>query len=280
MKQARHMPDSEIIRRDVAAALAEDVGSGDLTASLIPAEKQSTARVLCREAAILCGSPWVEEVFAQLDPGIRISWHARDGAALNADDTVCTLEGTARTLLTGERSALNFLQLLSGTASETRRYVEAVSGTNAKILDTRKTLPGLRPAQKYAVRCGGGMNHRMGLYDAILIKENHIRAAGGINAAVQAARAHDVPIEVEVESMAELDEAMEAGVDRVLLDNFELTDLRAAVEYVAGRIQLEASGGVDIAGVAAIAATGVDFISIGGLTKHVRAIDYSMLFDE
>lgn len=262
----------------VGIALAEDVGGGDLTAALIPVDQHSQARVICRENAILCGRPWFDEVFRQIDAGVSIEWLLDDGEAVEPDATVCRLQGAARSLLTGERTALNFLQLLSGTASETHRYAEAVRGYPARILDTRKTLPGLREAQKYAVRCGSGHNHRMGLYDAILIKENHIAAAGGITPAVIKARESDVPVEVEVENLAQLDEAIAAGADRVLLDNFDLDSMRAAVERNRGRVALEASGGVDLAGITAIAATGVDYISIGALTKHVRAIDFSMLF--
>lgn len=272
-------PDHEQIQREVAAALAEDIGSGDLTAELIPEARQARAQIICREAAVLCGRPWLDEVFRQLDPAIDIRWQLDDGDAVAAGNPVCTLSGNARALLTGERTALNFLQFLSGTATLTRQYVEAVRGSGATILDTRKTVPGLRLAQKYAVRCGGGSNHRLGLHDAILIKENHILAAGSITSAVTAARRHGVPIEVEVESLDQLDEAITAGTERVLLDNFDPQTMKKAVTHAAGRVQLEASGGVEIADVAAIAATGVDFISVGGLTKHVRAIDFSMLFD-
>lgn len=271
-------PDREQVRREVAAALAEDIGSGDLTAELIPAARQARAQIICREAAVLCGRPWLDEVFRQLDPAIDIRWQQDDGDVLTAGSPACTLSGSARALLTGERTALNFLQFLSGTATRTRQYVEAVRGSGATILDTRKTVPGLRLAQKYAVRCGGGSNHRLGLHDAILIKENHILAAGGIASAVTAARRHDVPIEVEVESLAQLDEAIAAGAERILLDNFDTDLMQQAVARAGGRVQLEASGGVEIADVTAIAATGVDFISVGGLTKHVRAIDFSMLF--
>ncbi|MCS3902973.1 nicotinate-nucleotide pyrophosphorylase (carboxylating) [Methylohalomonas lacus] len=272
-------PDPAVVQRDVAAALAEDVGSGDRTAALIPADKPGHARVICREAAVLAGQPWFSEVFRQLDPDVRIDWHLGDGDRMALDSCVCELQGPARVLLTGERSALNFLQLLSGTATVTRNYVDAVAGSTATILDTRKTLPGLRLAQKYAVRCGGGANHRIGLFDAILIKENHIAAAGSISAAVTAARQQQVPIEVEVESLKQLEEATRAGVTRVLLDNFNEQGLRAAVAQNAGRVELEASGSVDEETVATIAATGVDYISIGGLTKHVRAIDFSMRLD-
>lgn len=273
-------PDTAQIRHEVAAALAEDVGTGDLTAGLIPADRQARAHIICRETAVVCGRPWVDEVFRQLDPAIDINWLQDDGDAIAAGSRVCSLAGPARALLTGERTALNFLQLLSGTATRTRQYVDAVSGSGATILDTRKTIPGLRLAQKYAVCCGGGANHRLGLYDAILIKENHIQAAGGMAAAVASARGHGVPVEIEVETLAELEEAIAAGVDRILLDNFGLGAMQTAVARAGGRVQLEASGGVDIAGVADIADTGVDFISIGGLTKHVQAIDYSMQFND
>ncbi len=273
------LPEQAIVQRDVAAALAEDVGSGDCTAALIPADKSGHARVICREAAVLAGQPWFTEVFRQLDPDVHIDWYLGDGDHMAVDSCVCELQGPARVLLTGERSALNFLQLLSGTATVTRAYVDAVAGSGATILDTRKTLPGLRLAQKYAVRCGGGANHRIGLFDAILIKENHIAAAGSISAAVAAARQQQVPIEVEVESLKQLEEATRAGVTRVLLDNFDEQGLRAAVAQNVGRVALEASGSVDEDTVATIAATGVDYISIGGLTKHVRAIDFSMRFD-
>ena len=272
-------PNRQQLQREVAAALDEDAGSGDLTAALIPAGQTDTALIVCREPAVLCGRPWVDEVFRQLDADITIHWHCEDGDAITADTRICTLKGNTRALLTGERTALNFLQCLSGTATATRQYVDAVSGTGAVILDTRKTVPNLRLAQKYAVRCGGGGNHRMGLYDAILIKENHIRAAGSVTAAVTAARGDGIPIEVEVENLSELDEAINAGADRLLLDNFDTATMQQAVQQAAGRVQLEASGDVNLETVAAIAATGIDFISIGALTKHVRAIDYSMLFD-
>lgn len=270
--------ESMAIAEDVRRALAEDIGNGDLTAGLIPGAKTAQARVICREPAVLAGRPWFDAVFEQLGDDIHIRWLHDDGEYIPADSCVCELNGPARTLLTGERTALNFLQLLSGTATTTRAYVDAVAGSGATILDTRKTIPGLRLAQKYAVRCGGGSNHRIGLFDAILIKENHI-AAGGIEQAVAAAQAHAVPIEVEVENLAQLEAAIAAGVGRVLLDNFDLDGLRTAVQINAGRIQLEASGSVAEHTVAAIAATGVDFISIGGLTKHVRAIDFSMRLD-
>lgn len=273
------LPDdiSDCVRR----ALAEDVGSGDLTAVLITAQARASAQVISREAAVLCGSAWFEAVFRQLSADIRIDWQAHDGDLIQAKQLLCRLKGPARSLLTGERTALNFLQMLSGVATCARRYVEAVKGTRAVILDTRKTLPGLRRAQKYAVRTGGARNHRMGLFDGILIKENHIAAAGGISAAVAAARSQGtkVPVEVEVENLEQLREAMQAGADLLLLDNFDLPGLRAAVSATAGRVKLEASGGVDMQRVRAVAETGVDYISVGALTKHVHAVDLSMRFD-
>lgn len=265
----------------VQRALAEDIGSGDLTATLIDANARAAAQVIAREEAVLCGSAWFEEVFRQLDAGIRVSWHAQDGDAIHASHVLCRLEGRARGLLSGERTALNFLQTLSGTATTARRYAEAVKNTRAVILDTRKTLPGLRGAQKYAVRVGGARNHRLGLFDGMLIKENHITAAGGIAAAIAAARRQDakVPVEIEVETLEQLRAAIAAGADIVLLDNFDLDGLRAAVRETAGRTKLEASGGVDLERVRAIAATGVDYISVGALTKHLHAVDLSMRFD-
>jgi len=265
----------------VARALAEDLGSGDVTSALVPPAQQVRARVLAREAAVLCGRAWFDASFAQLDPAVHIDWLAADGEAVEADAVLCRVSGPARAILTGERTALNFLQTLSATATATRRYVDAVAGTGCRILDTRKTLPGLRQAQKYAVRCGGGQNHRMGLYDMVLLKENHILAAGSIAAAVASARrlSPGVAVEVEVESLAELDQAFAAGVDLVMLDELSLVDMREAVrqrDAAAGRARLEASGGVSMETVRAIAATGVDFISVGGLTKHVAAIDLSM----
>ncbi|MGC8518864.1 MAG: carboxylating nicotinate-nucleotide diphosphorylase [Steroidobacteraceae bacterium] len=265
----------------VRAALHEDVGRGDVTAALVPSEQQVRGRIVSREAAILCGRPWVEACFGQLDPQIRLTWHVAEGAPLAPGALVCTVQGAARAVLTGERTALNFLQLLSGTATAAHRFAEAIAGTGCTVLDTRKTLPGLRTAQKYAVRCGGGANHRMGLYDMVLIKENHILAAGSIGAAVQAARrlAASVRIEVEVESLEELEQAFAAGPDIVMLDEFSLEDMREAVgrNRARGRpVQLEASGSVSLENIRQIAATGVDFISVGALTKHVRAVDLSM----
>jgi nicotinate-nucleotide pyrophosphorylase (carboxylating) len=269
----------------VAAALAEDIGSGDLTAQLVPPGRSGRARVITREAAVVAGRPYVDEVFRQVDPGVCVEWHVDDGDAVVADQLLYRLSGPARSLLTGERTALNWLQTLSAVATLTRRYVDAIAGLPARILDTRKTVPGLRTAQKYAVRCGGGTNHRMGLYDGILIKENHIIAAGSIAAAVAAARlsGSGVPVEVEVETLAELREALDAGADMALLDEFTLDDLRAAVAmnraHDRGPMKLEASGGITFETLRPIAETGVDFISIGSLTKHVRAVDLSMRFE-
>lgn len=275
------------IERNVAAALAEDVGSGDLTASLVPAERISQASVVSRENAVLCGTAWFERCFTRLDAGIAIRWMARDGERVTPGQLLCEIEGPARALLTGERSALNFLQLLSGVASKAREFADVVSGTKAQIVDTRKTIPGLRLAQKYAVKCGGGANHRLGLYDAILIKENHILAAGSIAAALVAARqvAANAPgpcqfIQVEVETLDELQQALAAGATMILLDNMDLGQMREAVRISAGRAVLEASGNVNLETVRAIAETGVDRISIGGLTKDVRALDLSMRFQE
>ena len=269
------------VAEDVARALAEDVGTGDVSAALVP-DLPATARIVCREPAVLCGRAWAEACFRVLDADVRIDWSADDGARLSAGDELCRLRGRSRALLTGERTALNFLQTLSATATVTAAHVAAVAGTRARILDTRKTLPGLRLAQKYAVRCGGGDNHRMGLHDAVMLKENHLAAAGGVAAALHAARTRypDLPIILEVESLAQLDEALTCGgMSRVLLDNFDLAGMREAVERCAGRVPLEASGGVGLDALRAIAETGVDCISIGALTKHVRAIDLSMRFD-
>ena len=271
-------PDPTLVRQDVERALEEDVGPGDATAALIPEHVQAHARVVTREAAVIAGRPWFDDCFRRLAPEVDIRWHVDEGASVPQDTLLCQIRGPARALLTAERSALNFLQTLSATATVTRRFVARIRGTGARILDTRKTLPGLRRAQKYAVRCGGGHNHRFGLYDAILIKENHIAACGSITRAVQAARERfpDLPLEVEVESLAELEEALAAGVERILLDNFDPPTLRRAVALTAGRARLEASGNVDLDNVRTIAETGVDDISIGALTKHVRAIDLSM----
>lgn len=269
-----------VIDGNVTAALQEDVGSGDLTALLIPADEAAGASVVVREPAVLAGGPWFEAVFRRLSPAVQVTWHRKDGDLVEADATICRVEGPARCLLTAERTALNFLQTLSAVATVTRRYVEALVGTRALVVDTRKTLPGLRLAQKYAVRIGGGRNHRMGLYDGILIKENHIAAAGGIRAALEAAArlSTKVPVQIEVESLAQLAEALEAGAKLVLLDNFGLDDLREAVRINAGRAQLEASGGITLETLRAVAETGVDRISVGALTKDVKAIDLSMRF--
>ena len=265
----------------VDAALREDIGSGDVSAALVPAGQRVRGSIVTREAAILCGRAWADETFRRLDPQVRLGWHAADGARLAADQVIFEIEGPARAVLTGERTALNFLQLLSGTATATRRLVDAVAGTPCRILDTRKTLPGLRTAQKYAVRCGGGDNHRMGLYDRVLIKENHIAAAGSLTGAIEAARrsAPELTVEVEVESPAELQEALDAKPDIIMLDDFSLAGLQAAVKLNQARgrpVKLEASGSVSLETVRAIAATGVDYISVGALTKHVRAVDLSM----
>ena len=265
----------------VARALREDIGPGDLTAGLIDKRTRAQARVLCREAAVLCGSAWFDETFRQLDPSVVIRWDFQDGASVAADSMLCQLDGQARVLLTGERTALNFLQLLSGTASRTQRYVAAVSGTACRILDTRKTLPGLRSAQKYAVRCGGGHNHRLGLYDMVLIKENHIAAAGSIAAAVATAKrdAPGVRVEVEAETLEQVREALDAAADVVMLDNFSREQLRAAVAVNRAHSRpaaLESSGGVTLESLRSIAETGVDYISVGALTKNVTAIDLSM----
>jgi nicotinate-nucleotide pyrophosphorylase (carboxylating) len=267
------------IERNVAAALAEDVGAGDWTAQLLPAAQQAQAVILSRMPAIVCGQPWAERTLLTLDPGMRVEWLVAEGAAVQAGETLCRLEGRTRALLTGERTALNFLQLLSAVATATRRYVDAVAGTRARILDTRKTLPGLRLAQKYAVAAGGGMNHRKGLYDGVLIKENHIAAAGGVAAALQRAREVAPPgvwIQIEVETRAQLEEALAAGAKMVLLDNMTPAQMAEAVRFTAGRAELEASGGITLATVREIAETGVDRISIGSLTKDVDAIDLSM----
>jgi nicotinate-nucleotide pyrophosphorylase (carboxylating) len=270
------------IARNVQLALTEDVGSGDITAGLIPPDAIAHAGVISREEAVLCGSAWFDEVFRQIDPRVSIAWTARDGDRVRSNQPLCTLRGPARSVLTGERTALNFLQTLSGTATTTHDYVRAVHGTGAIILDTRKTIPGLRLAQKYAVTCGGGRNHRIGLYDGILIKENHIMASGSIAAAMRAAReqAHgDMLLEVEVENLEQLRQALEAGAQRLLLDNFTIDALRKAVQAVAGRARLEASGGITLENIRAFAETGVDFISLGSLTKHIRAIDLSLRFE-
>lgn len=263
---------------NVKFALAEDIGTGDITASLILPDQHAQASIITREHCIFCGQAWVEEVFRQLDPQVKINWHAKDGDAVTPNSVLFTLGGKARSLLTGERTALNFAQTLSGTATISHYYAQLVSHTKVKLLDTRKTLPGLREAQKYAVTCGGGHNHRIGLYDAFLIKENHIAACGGIAAAIT--KAHAIapgkPVEVEVEDLEELQQALGAEADIIMLDNFSLEDMRTAVTINAGRAKLEASGNVTDTTLPEIAATGVDYISIGALTKHCRAVDLSM----
>ena len=267
------------IQLNVSAALKEDIGGGDLTAHLIPATQTATARIISRQEAVLCGSLWFEECFLSLDPGCEVHWAAQEGDVIQANQRLCEIRGNARALLSAERSALNFLQTLSGTATLARRYVEAVAGTSAKIMDTRKTLPGLRMAQKYAVRIGGGHNQRIGLFDGVLIKENHIAAAGSIRAALEQAfriNPPGIPIQIEVENMAQLDEALNAGARLILLDNFSLVDMHAAVTRAAKCAELEASGGITLDDVRLVAETGVDRISIGALTKDVTAIDLSM----
>jgi nicotinate-nucleotide pyrophosphorylase (carboxylating) len=276
------LPSRAEIEALVERALAEDVGSGDVTAALVPAGTRVHARVLAREQAVLCGRAWFDAVFRRLDPAITITWRLEDGERIGAGAELCVLDGPAPPILTGERTALNLLQTLSGTATEAARYVDRLKGTTSRLLDTRKTIPGLRTAQKYAVRCGGGHNHRMGLFDAVLIKENHIRAAGGVAAAIEAARTLNpgLPLVVECEDLTQLDQALAANPDRVLLDNYSLADLREAVRIAAGRASLEASGNVDLKTVRSIAETGVDFISVGAITKHLQAIDLSMQFDD
>ena len=274
----------EVIQINVRDALAEDIGGGDLTAALVDPEEVAGAKIIARKSLVLAGHPWATEVFRQLDETILVDWYIEDGECAEADDVICKLVGPARPLLSGERTALNFLQTLSATATTTAKYVAAIEGTDTRLLDTRKTIPGLRHAQKYAVRCGGGGNHRVGLYDAILIKENHIRSAGSITAALQRARevGSDVLVEVEVESIEELKEALDAGATRILLDNFSLSNLREAVstnaDYGYARAELEASGNVTLDTLPQIADTGVDYISTGALTKNIHAADLSMLF--
>jgi len=274
---------AQLARADAARALAEDVGDGDLTAALVPAPRRAQARVLARESAVICGAPWAEAALRQVEPGVQVQWLVAEGERCAPDQVVLQVEGSARALLTAERTALNFLQLLSAVATKTATYVEAVRGTRAQIVDTRKTLPGLRLAQKYAVRTGGGTNHRIGLYDAVLIKENHIAAAGGVTPVLQAAQrvaAQASFVEIEVETLAQLQEALAAGAKMVLLDNMDLPTLREAVRINAGRAILEISGGVTLEGLRALAETGVDRISIGTLTKDVKATDFSMRLKE
>ena len=271
-------PDAAQIATDIERALAEDLGEGDATAGLLPADASARAALTCRDSAVIAGTAWFDACFRRLDPAVQIDWRIHDGERVAPGTVICHLSGHARSLVTAERSALNFLQLLSATATATADYVAAVAGTAVRVLDTRKTIPGLRQAQKYAVRCGGGHNQRMGLYDAVLIKENHIIAAGSITAAVQAARQlhPHLPLEVEVENLDELEQALQAGVDRIMLDNFELAQMVEAVRHTAGRVPLEVSGNVDLTTIGEFARTGVDFISVGALTKHVRAIDLSL----
>jgi nicotinate-nucleotide pyrophosphorylase (carboxylating) len=267
--------------QQVTAALREDIGSGDVTAELVPATQHVIGKVITREQAVLCGRPWVTETFLQLDPSVRLTWHASDGERITPNQTLFEVSGLARPVLTGERTALNFLQLLSATATAARRYVDAIAGTDCAILDTRKTLPGLRTAQKYAVRQGGAQNHRMGLFDQVLIKENHIAAAGSLGAAIAAARraAGTRKVEVEVETLVEFEEALRAAPDIIMLDEFSLADMKTAVQLNRSKgrpVKLEASGSVTLQTVRSVAETGVDYISIGGITKHVRAVDLSM----
>lgn len=272
------LPAASVIEQDVARALAEDLGAGDATADLLDPDAHAVAEVLCRDRAVIAGRAWFDACFRQLDPAVALGWSVKDGERVSANTILCRIRGKARALVSAERTALNFLQTLSGTATATARYVAAVAGSGTTILDTRKTLPGLRQAQKYAVRCGGGRNHRIGLFDAILVKENHIAAAGGLTPAVQAARRlhPDLLLEVEVEDLDELDQALAAGVDRVMLDEFSPAMLDEAVRRAKGRVQLEVSGSVDLERVGAIARQGVDFVSIGALTKNVQAVDLSM----
>jgi nicotinate-nucleotide pyrophosphorylase (carboxylating) len=280
----RHEIDPAVVEEDVRRALAEDVGAGDLTAALVPAGRRARARVITREAGTFCGRPWVEETFAQLGAEVSLSWHAADGDAVRPDGVLFELDGPARTILTAERTALNFVQLLSGTATTARRYADAMAAaaphgvTPPRILDTRKTLPGLRRAQKYAVLCGGCLNHRLGLFDAFLVKENHIAAAGGIAAAIAAARgiAPDAPVEVEVENLDELRAALDAGAELIMLDEFDDATRREAVALAKGHARLEVSGSVELDALVGLAASGVDYVSVGALTKHVRAMDLSL----
>lgn len=275
----------ESVQKNVADALAEDLGTGDLTANLIAEKSRVSASILARENAVMAGSPWVDEIYRQLDPGVELEWQYRDGDRISENNVLCKVDGPARSVLSGERTALNFLQTLSATATVTAGYVAAIKGTKARIMDTRKTIPGLRLAQKYAVSCGGGANHRKGLFDAILIKENHILSAGSIEKALNAAfeSAPDVMVEIEVESLDELREALRAGAKRLLLDNFSIKDLKAAVEINRAKgtppAELEASGGLTLDQLREVAETGVDYISVGALTKNIRAIDLSMRLD-
>ncbi|MBI5451644.1 MAG: carboxylating nicotinate-nucleotide diphosphorylase [Gammaproteobacteria bacterium] len=276
------MASDKQLRDIVALALREDIGSGDVTAALIPPATRARGTVTARETAVLCGQPWFDETYAQLDPLIKVSWQAKDGDDIRKDQVLCTVEGPAAALLTGERTALNFLQTLSGTATQTRRYVKRVSNLDITLLDTRKTLPGLRHAQKYAVACGGAKNHRLGLFDAILIKENHIIACGSIAKAIALARrsSPNMAIEVEVETLDEVREALAAEADMLLLDNFDVPHICKAVALTQGKAKLEVSGGITLDNIREFAGTGIDYISVGSLTKHVTAIDLSMRFEQ
>uniref|UniRef100_A0A451BDS3 Probable nicotinate-nucleotide pyrophosphorylase [carboxylating] n=1 Tax=Candidatus Kentrum sp. MB TaxID=2138164 RepID=A0A451BDS3_9GAMM len=269
------------ITETVRHALVEDIGSGDITSALLPADSKASATLISRENAVLCGAPWFDEVFRQLDNRIEITWESADGADIEPEQPICRMVGPAAPMLTGERIALNFLQTLSGTATLARKYADQVRGTKTRVLDTRKTIPGLRTAQKYAVRCGGCHNHRMGLYDGILIKENHILAAGSLTAAVRLARERNpgIPVEVEVESLAECQEAIVAGAEFILLDNFDIEKIKQAVRIEGRQAKLEVSGGVELTELRRLAETGVDYVSIGSLTKHVRAVDFSLRFE-
>ncbi len=282
MAEQYPLPASELISSQVGIALAEDVGDGDLTAALLDETQPATAIVIAREDGVLCGTAWFDEVFRQVDERTEVIWQQRDGDAITQNSRLCRIRGTACSLLTAERAALNFLQTLSGTATLVSKYVNAVKGTGVRILDTRKTIPGLRLAQKYAVLCGGGANHRIGLYDAVLIKENHIRAAGSITQVLEEAfeRFPSFDIEIEVESCEELAEALDAGARRVLLDNFSLDELGKAVTLNRGRARLEVSGNVTLENLGSLAKTGIDDISIGALTKHLKAFDFSMLIED
>ncbi len=281
MNLSNHSKDAlKIINQSVNTALEEDIGTGDVTAASFNNNETACAKVISREEAVLCGQKWFELAFHKLDPNITIDWQANDGELLTKDSTVCTLSGNAQAILTGERTALNFLQTLSGTATKTKTYVDRIAGTDAQILDTRKTLPGMRYAQKYAVRCGGGTNHRMGLYDAILIKENHIATAGSVSKAVNEAKQQfpSIKLEVEVENATQLKEALKSQTDVILLDNFSLSELESAVSITEGKKKLEASGNMTLKNIREVAKTGVDYISIGAITKHVQAVDFSMRF--
>ncbi len=271
-----------IIQSQVSQALAEDIGAGDLTAKLIPHNNQSTAHLICREAAVLCGQDWFNEVFRQLDKSINVIWHARDGDSIENEQRICTISGDARQILTGERSAMNFLQSLSGTATITAHYVKQLKNSSVKLLDTRKTIPGLREAQKYAVKCAGAYNHRHGLFDGVLIKENHIMAAGSITQAVAAAREnipHTLKIEVEVETLEEVREALDAGADILLLDNMGIEQLKEAIKVNNKQAQLEVSGNITTERLQELSRLSIDFISTGAITKHLRAVDFSLRFE-